>query len=104
MSKTEFGFRRYHYRNRDVYRNLVEFFTARKRAGNPRVGIAWYWESMRWNPRSTRQVDEGDYKMSNTYRAWYTRLIELNEPELQGFITKSASAADHADLSDIEVQ
>ena len=76
-------FEDFHRRCPQVYRELVRFALEAKRHGR-RVGIRMIWERMRWYFYVER-LDDEDYKLNDHYTSRYARLIDHQEPELNGF-------------------
>ena len=87
-------FETFHRTHPHVYQVLVRL--AREwvaRTGRRKVGIAILWERMRWE--LAVQTNEAP-KLNNDYRAYYSRLIMANEPDLSELFEVRRSAADEA--------
>jgi hypothetical protein len=86
-------FEDFHRDNPRVYNTLVRL--ARewvKTTGHGKLGIATLYERARWDiALATRNAD---YKLNNSYRAYYARLIHQQESDLDGLFDLRASAAD----------
>jgi hypothetical protein len=65
-----------------------------RRRGREKWGIAGIFEVLRWN--RAMQTDAPDYKLCNTHRAFYARMLMEQEPELRGFFDLRQSVADGA--------
>ena len=88
------GFIDFHEANPDVYDRL-EAMTAKLAArGRKRVGIAMLFEVLRW--QHYMQTEGEPFKLNNNYRAFYSRLIEANNPQWAGLFTKRGSISDTA--------
>jgi hypothetical protein len=82
-SKLETQFWQFHNDNPDVYKYLIRFAKEyRSRRGkDSRLGIAVLYERVRWEVSIA--VDTRDFRLNNNHRAYYARLIMLQEPELK---------------------
>lgn len=67
-----------------VYDNLVRLARQWTAAGNGKLGIATLFEKLRWEWHVAAVKDHAGFKLNNTYRANYARLIMANEPDLDG--------------------
>jgi hypothetical protein len=86
-------FEQFHEANPDVYRVLVRL--AREwidRTGRRNIGIGALAERARWE--IAIETKTPDFKINNTYRAFYARLIELQEKDLRGVFHFRESEAD----------
>jgi hypothetical protein len=88
----EAAFERYHRDNPQVYAALRRFALEAKAAGRARLGIAALFERLRW--WSIVEAKGDAFKVNNTYRAHYARLLMRQEPDLAGFFETRRSAAD----------
>jgi hypothetical protein len=89
----ETAFDRFHANNPHVYKTLVAL--ARQwvsRTGRSKLGIATLFERARWEIAVTTVGD--DFRLNNSHRAYYARLIMLREPDLAGLFDLRASEAD----------
>ena len=83
MNTIEDNFNVFHNRNPHVYKSLVDMAKEyRRQRRSSRVGIATLWEALRWSYLITTTDDA--FKLNNSYRALYARIIMANEPELRG--------------------
>lgn len=78
----EARFSRFHRENPDVYAELLALALAGRRRGLKRLGIGSLFEVIRWN-RALATVGE-PFKLNNSYRSRYARLLMEREPELAG--------------------
>jgi hypothetical protein len=86
-------FEAFHRNNPDVYDTLVALARQWKRStGKHALGIAALYERVRWEIQIA--TNDPDYKLTNSYRAYYARLIMAREPDLAGLFTLRTSAAD----------
>jgi hypothetical protein len=86
-------FERFHAESPEVYRTLVAL--ARQwvvRTGRARIGIATLYERARWELAIS--TSDPDFKLNNTYRAYYARLIMLQERNLEHLFEVRSSEAD----------
>lgn len=85
-------FERFHYRNPDVYRELVILARQGVRAGRTKLGMKQLFEVLRWN-RSIGHDPTETFKLSNDYTSRYARLVMEQETDLDGiFDTKSLTS------------
>ncbi len=85
-------FELFHLANPRVYYELVMLARRAKRTGAARVGIGQLFEVLRWRHMLRTQGDE--FKLNNSFRAFYARMIMANEPDLDGFFETRRSIAD----------
>lgn len=72
----------FHYKNPQVYDRLVQLARRAVARGKKRIGIGMLWEVMRWE-MWLDVVDDGDvFKLNNSYRSRYARLIMETELSL----------------------
>lgn len=86
-------FEQFHADNPVVYRTLCAL--ARDwlaRTGHRRLGIGQLTERCRWE--IAMRTNDPDFKINNTYRAYYARLIMATEPDLSDIFELRTSAAD----------
>lgn len=86
-------FEQFHDENPRVYETLVrlarEWIT---RTGRRKLGIATLFERTRWDIAIA--TNDPDFKLNNSYRAFYARLIMQENPDLAGIFECRASEAD----------
>lgn len=73
-------FARFHENNPMVYLALRDRALALVRQGHKRIGIGMLVEVLRWSAMTTRGDDI--YKIDNSYRSRFARMLIDNEPEL----------------------
>ena len=74
----------FHVQNPDVYQAIVEIARVMKGRGIHKMGIALIFERLRWLHYIDTKGAE-PFKLSNSFRAEYSRLIMQQEPSLAGF-------------------
>lgn len=74
---------RFHRSHPDVYDELVRLAREALHAGRDRIGIGMLFEVLRWN-RMLRRDDAEAFKLNNSYRSRYSRLIMAREADLDG--------------------
>lgn len=75
-------FEEFHAQNPHVYRELVRLAREARAAGRKRVGIGELYEVARWH--LSMRTDGDAFKLNNSHRAPYARLIMTLEPDLAG--------------------
>lgn len=89
-------FEKFHRENPHVYRVLVALAREwKRRTGRDEIGIAALFERARWE--IALATTGSDYKLTNSYRAFYARLIMQREPDLRGLFALRNSIADEWD-------
>lgn len=82
----------FHEENPHVYAELRRFALEAVGKGRRRLSINLLFERLRW---FTEIETEGDaFKVNNTFRAWYARLLMRDEPRLAGMFETRKSDAD----------
>ena len=84
QQRLEDRFQVFHADHPDVYDELVNLAYDALVAGHQRYSIATLVEVVRWN-RHTSGPDAAGFKINNSYRSRYARLIMEREPALDGF-------------------
>ena len=84
-------FLKFHEENPRVYAEIVEIARLMKQRGVKVMGIALIFERLRWLHFIEVLTDE-PYKLSNDFRAEYSRLIMYSEEDLQGFFRTTEAA------------
>ncbi|HQQ75739.1 MAG TPA: hypothetical protein PLB01_00155 [Thermoanaerobaculia bacterium] len=82
-TRLEREFRRFHFENPEVYRELVALARRAKQHSRNRYGIGALFEVLRWNRMLSTTGD--DFKLNNNHRAYYAREIMRREPDLSDF-------------------
>ena len=85
-------FAEFHAENPHVYDQLEAIALQVYRSGVPHFGISAIFERLRWISRFETAGDP--YKLNNTYRAFYARLLMDRNPCLAEFFELRASVAD----------
>jgi hypothetical protein len=86
------AFLRYHAENPQVYEALKHFALEAKAAGRERMGINAVHERVRWYTSVEAQHDS--FKVNNSWRPFYARLLMQHVPELAGFFETRRAEAD----------
>lgn len=80
----EARFQAFHHAHPEVYAELVTLAREAKRAGADRIGVGMLWEVLRWG-RLLRGIHDAEgFRLNNTLRSRYARLIMQREPDLAG--------------------
>ena len=77
-------FETFHSEHPEVYRQLVRLAREWVSVGHRKLGIATLFERLRWEWHVAGLIDTDGYKLNNTYRAQYARLIMAEHPDLDG--------------------
>lgn len=85
-------FREFHAENPSVYSELVDLAESLRATGRRHYGMAGLFEVLRWN--RTLKTNGDEFKLNNSYRAFYARLIMSREKSLDGFFRTRQSVAD----------
>lgn len=89
----EAKFQAFHAANPQVYETLVRLARNAKARGKTVIGIGQLWEVMRWE-MSLNLTGDTEYKLNNSFRSRYARLIMQQERDLDGlFETRKLRAA-----------
>lgn len=83
LAKLETAFWDFHLANPLVYELLVKYARQWART-NEHGSINALFERVRWDYGTTIQHTDG-FKLNNNHRAFYARLIEVKEPDLENF-------------------
>lgn len=75
-----------------IYHRIVQMARAYKDAGNARGSIAQIFEVLRWERETTTNAKQ--FKLNNSFRAYYARKVMANNPDLDGFFRTRAIDAD----------
>ena len=87
-------FSKYHSENLHVYLQLRQLALDLVDVGHERISISRLFEVLRWQ-HSLRTTDESGFKLNNSYRSRYSRLLMANEPRLAGkFETRELHSVD----------
>lgn len=79
-----------------IYETLRGLALKAVRHGRRRLGIGQLWEILRWE--MSLRTTESQPKLNNNYRAYYSRKLMANEPELAGiFQTRGGASSGIAD-------
>jgi len=71
----------FHRQNQKVYETLKRLAMTMWQKGRKQIGVGMLWEVLRWEMYLETSPD-AEYKLNNSYRSRYARLLMLQEPEL----------------------
>ena len=91
------GFLDYHADNPHVYTRLVTMARTLTRLGHTRIGMGMLFENLRYD--HMLKTTGYPFKLNNSFRAFYSRLIEAQNPDLEGVFTMRRSVSDGAELA-----
>lgn len=81
------AFLAFHEQHPHVYRRLVQLALDLRARGVQRYGIKALFEIVRYEGTAGRAQGAGDFVLNNNFSSRYARLIEAQEPRLQGFFS-----------------
>jgi hypothetical protein len=81
-------FARFHAENPHVLQLLLTYAEQLERAGRRRYGIASLFERIRWHVAVETHDPATDWKLNNSHRAYYARLLVLLRPSLDAVIER----------------
>lgn len=81
----QFAFEQFHQANPGVYKLLVQLAYEAKEHGHAKFGIATLYERARWEFLMGATSTTDSFKLNNSFRAFYSRLIMEQEADLEGF-------------------
>lgn len=91
-SEQEARFTEFHNANPHIYAEIVKRVESLKLAGVTRIGIAMIFEAMRYDHMVRTQGEP--WKLNNTFRAYFVRLLLRERPDFEGLIETRRSRAD----------
>jgi hypothetical protein len=74
-------FQDFHEKNPHIY-SALERMSLESAANGQRTGISKIVEELRWNSNLSTKDDNSPFKINNSYRAFYTRLLIERHPQL----------------------
>jgi hypothetical protein len=86
-------FEEYHAANPDIYLELLALAHQLRAKGWKHYSINGLFEVLRWQ-HAMKVTDPEGFKLNNSYRAFYARLLMRDNPELKGFFEVRVSCAD----------
>ena len=75
-------FSAFHEANPHVYNALRSLALDMRRRGNRRIGMKMLFEVLRWHYWMTTDDRSSEFKLNNSYTAYYARELMANEPDL----------------------
>lgn len=83
-------FEQFHRDNPRVYQALVRLARDAVKRGHRKIGIGMLWEVLRWETWLPTDDESSAFKLCNSYRSRYARLIMKQESDLSGiFVLRS---------------
>ena len=79
-------FWKFHKNNPQVFNQLVTMCKDAQQARRKKIGIGMLFEVLRWN--SMLDTSGDDFKLNNSYRSRYARILEQEHPEFIGLFEK----------------
>ena len=83
------AFLKYHQENPHVYEMVKRFAYEAKASGRQRFGIGMIWERMRWYTMIETKGES--FKLSNSHRSCYARLLMVDDPTFEPFFIRKAT-------------
>ena len=83
-STIDLKFRHFHAKHPDVYAAICHLARQAKRAGRDKIGVGMIFEVLRWQTFIAARDDEEPYRLNNSYRSRYARLVMDIEDDLDG--------------------
>lgn len=80
VTKLDQAFAQFHREHPEFYAEVKRRALALHDAGAPHIGLAMIFEAIRYDAAVRRQWD--DFKCNNSWRAYYSRLLIWDHPEL----------------------
>lgn len=96
----ERAFRAFHRENPHVYSELRRLAVDLVAVGHQRIGIGMLFEVLRWQ-RALHTVGDA-FKLNNSHRAFYARMLMDREPRLRGVFETRTAAADADRVDEVE--
>ncbi len=86
-------FEQFHKDNPQVYDTLIRLAREwMKQTGGRKLGISALFERARWD--LAIQTNADDFRLNNSYRSFYARLLMHENPDLRGLFDLRVSEAD----------
>ena len=82
----------FHKNNGHVLSELIKLCEHAVKFGRRKLSMSQMFEVLRWD--YSFKTEAQDFKLCNSHRAYYTRLIKKVRPELGSLITSKKSGAD----------
>jgi len=84
----------FHSRNPLVLADMIKEARAEKAAGRTVYAVEAHLSSVRWNPDLDTEHEDGTFKIDSGWGSWYSRLIQMDCPDLVGFFRLKVALAD----------
>lgn len=88
------AFLAFHERNPQIFAEMIRQARAEKDAGRGVYAIEAHVSSVRWNSDLDTEHTNDAFKIGNDWAAWYSRLIQMECPDLIGFFRLKTALAD----------
>lgn len=88
------AFLAFHSRNPQVLAEMITAARAEKAAGRTVYAVEAHLSSVRWNPDLDTEHPDDTFKINSDWSAWYSRLIQMDCPDLIGFFRLKTALAD----------
>ena len=88
------AFLAFHSRNPQVVDEMITEARAEKAAGRTVYAVEAHLSSVRWNPDLETEHPDHTFKINSDWSAWYSRLIQMDCPDLIGFFRLKTALAD----------
>lgn len=86
-------FLEFHENNAPVFRTLIQTALAKKKDGQPAYSMDQLLGEIRWGDTQVTRTDDR-VKINACWSAWYSRAVQMVEPELLGFFQVRSGMAD----------
>lgn len=84
----------FHARNPQVLADMIKQARAEKAAGRSVYAVDAQITNVRWSPDVDIEHADDSFKIGNDWAAWYSRLIQMECPDLIGFFRLKTALAD----------
>ena len=88
------AFLAFHSRNPDILVEMIKQARAEKAAGRAVYAVEAHLSSVRWNSDLDTEHPGDTFKINSAWAAWYSRLIQMDCPDLIGFFRLKTALAD----------
>lgn len=78
----------FHEANPHVLSYVVELIRKAQRRGDRKIGMGMIFEVLRWEYRVSTTGEE--FRLNHNHRAWYTRKVQAEHPELSHMLDTRA--------------
>lgn len=96
MDRNFIKFKQFHKDNPEVYQHVKTATRELVNQGFEQIGTMLLFEMVRYHPKFRTGTNE-KWKLNNTYKPFYARMLTHEYPELKGMIKTRGSEADRVD-------